>query len=42
MIDNSAHAICYVNHSWDGIAQTYEKAVKEGLTAINLGKMSEE
>lgn len=38
LIDNSAYAICYVTHNWGGAAQTFEKAVKKGLTVINLGE----
>lgn len=37
LIDNSAYAICYVNHGWGGAAKTYERASKQGLTLINLG-----
>jgi len=25
-------------HGWGGVAQTYERAVKKGLTIINLGE----
>lgn len=38
LVDNSAYAICYVAHGWGGAAQTFEKAVKKGLTVINLGE----
>ena len=38
LVDNSAYAICYVTHGWGGDAQTFEKAVKKGLTVINLGE----
>lgn len=38
LVDNSAYAICYVTHGWGGAAQTFEKAVKKGLTVINLGE----
>lgn len=38
LVDNSAYAICYVTHGWGGTAQTFEKAVKKGLTVINLGE----
>ena len=38
LVDNSAYAICYVTHGWGGAAQTFEKAVKKGLTIINLGE----
>lgn len=38
LVDNSAYAICYVTHNWGGAAQTFEKAVKKGLTVINLGE----
>lgn len=37
LVDNSAYALCYVTHGWGGAAQTYERAVKKGLTIINLG-----
>ena len=40
LVDNSAYAICYVTHGWGGAAQTFEKAVKKGLTVINLGEKS--
>lgn len=39
MVDNAAYAICYVNHSWGGAAKTYERAVKNGLTIINLAEV---
>ena len=38
LVENSAYAICYVTHGWGGAAQTFEKAVKKGLTVINLGE----
>lgn len=38
LVDNSAYAICYVTHGWGGAAQTFEKAVKKGLTVVNLGE----
>jgi len=38
LVDNSAYALCYVTHGWGGAAQTYERAVKKGLTIINLGE----
>ncbi|MBS5655892.1 MAG: hypothetical protein KHW98_04200 [Firmicutes bacterium] len=37
-MDNSAYALCYVTHDWGGAAQTLKKAVKKGLTVINLGE----
>lgn len=37
MVDHAAYALCYVIHRWGGAAKTYEKAVKQGLTMINLG-----
>ena len=37
MVDNAAHAICYVNHDWGGAAKTYARAVKKKLNIINLG-----
>lgn len=36
MVDNSAYAICYVAHGWGGAAQTYQRAIKQNLTIINL------
>ena len=39
MVENSSYALCYVNHGWGGAAQTYEKAIKKGLTLINLGTL---
>lgn len=38
MVKESAHAICYVTHSWGGAAKTFEYAKKQGLYLINLGK----
>lgn len=38
LVNNSAYAICYVTHGWGGAAQTLEKAVKKGLSVINLGE----
>ena len=38
LVDNSAYALCYVTHGWGGATQTYERAVKKGLTIINLGE----
>lgn len=38
LVDNSAYALCYVTHGWGGAAKTLEKAVKKGLTIINLGE----
>lgn len=37
LVDNSAYAICYVTHGWGGAAKTLQRAVKKGLTIINLG-----
>ena len=37
LVDNSVYALCYITHSWGGAAQTYDRAVKKGLTIINLG-----
>lgn len=37
LIDNSSYAICYVTHGWGGAAQTLERAIKKGLTVINIG-----
>lgn len=41
LVDNAAFAICYVTHDWGGAAQTYVRAVKKGLTIINLGEKTE-
>lgn len=38
LVDNSAYSLCYVTHDWSGAAQTLKKAVKKGLTVINLGE----
>lgn len=38
MIEHSSHAICYITHDWGGAAQTYQKAVKQGLVLKNFGK----
>lgn len=38
LVDNSAFALCYVSHGWGGAAQTYARAVKKGLTIVNLGR----
>lgn len=38
MVDNSAYAICYVNHSWGGAAKTFERAIKKNLIITNLGE----
>ena len=37
LVNNSAYAICYVNHGWGGAAATYQRAVKANLKIINLG-----
>lgn len=37
MVNNSAYAICYINHGWGGAAKTYERAAKAHLNIINLG-----
>ena len=37
MIENSAYAVCYVDHGWCGAAQTYAKAIKKGLVIKNFG-----
>ena len=37
MIENSAYAVCYVDHGWGGAAQTYAKAIKKGLVIKNFG-----
>lgn len=38
LVDNSSYALCYVTHSWGGAAKTLERAVKKGLTIVNLGE----
>ena len=38
LIDNASYALCYVTHGWGGAAQTFQKAIKKGLTVINLGE----
>ncbi len=38
MVQNSAYALCYVNHDWGGAAKTYERAQKEGLIIVNMGE----
>lgn len=38
MVDNSAYAICYVNHNWGGAAQTYRMALRKNLIITNLGE----
>ena len=38
LVDNAAHAICYVTHGWGGAAQTFERAKKKGLHLVNLGE----
>lgn len=37
MVDNSAYALCYVNHCFGGAGKTYERAIKKGLMIINMG-----
>lgn len=37
LVDNSSYALCYVTHSWGGAAKTLERAVRKGLTIVNLG-----
>ena len=39
-VDHSAYAICYITHGWGGAAQTFERAVKKGLTVVNLGDIT--
>ena len=36
LVQNAAYAICYVTHSWGGVAKTYEYACKKRLKIINL------
>ena len=38
MVDHAAFAICWVNHGWGGAVQTYERAVKQQLQIVNLGR----
>jgi len=38
MIEKSSVAVCYVNHSWGGAAQSYKLAERKGLKIINLAK----
>lgn len=38
MVENSAYALCYINHDWGGAAKTYRRAMKEGLFIINIGE----
>ena len=38
LVEHSAYAICYVNHSWGGAATTYRRAEKQGLTLFNLAE----
>lgn len=39
MVQNSAYAICFVNHPFGGSGKTYEYAKKQGLKIINLGRL---
>ena len=39
MVEHAAYALCYVEHTWGGAAQTYKMAVKKGLTVLNLGEL---
>ena len=41
LVDNSAFAVCYVTHGWGGAVKTYKRAIKKGLTVINLGEYHE-
>ena len=36
LVEHSAYAICYVDHDWGGAAKTYQRALRQGLTIINL------
>ena len=40
LVDNSSYAICYITNEFhkNGAAATYKRAIKNGLTVINLGK----
>ena len=40
LINHSEYALCYVNHTWGGAAKSMEKAIKNGLTIINLGSIN--
>lgn len=43
LVEHASYAICYVTHGWGGAAQTYARAVKNGLAVINLkGRCSQE
>ncbi len=37
LVENSSYAICYIMHLWGGAATTYKKALKNGVTIINVG-----
>ena len=39
LVDHSSYALCFVTHHWGGAAKTYQRAVKKGLTILNLGEM---
>ena len=39
MVEHAAYALCYIEHTWGGAAQTYKMAVKKGLTVLNLGEL---
>ena len=36
--EQSSYALCFVTHNWGGAAKTYQRAVKKGLTILNLGR----
>ncbi len=42
MVDNAAHAVCFVQYPWGGAATTFEYAVKKGLNIRNLANQSPE
>lgn len=42
LVDHAQYALCYVTHAWGGAAKTYERALKKGLTVVNLGGEEDE
>ena len=38
LVEQSSYALCFVTHNWGGAAKTYQRAVKKGLTILNLGR----
>lgn len=39
MLDVSNYCLCYINHPWGGAYKFVEKAMRRGLTVINLGSV---